>query len=97
MEDKECIWSGIDYALESPVKRLLRAIFSSVQAAQEIHSFFQDVSKTDIRIYAYTLCYINMNIVRLKMEDKKMQDDILLCREWIAQNKPVSPSTKKKI
>lgn len=42
VEDKECIWSGIDYALESPVKRLLRAIFSSVQAAQEIHSFFQD-------------------------------------------------------
>ncbi|XP_029155568.1 E3 SUMO-protein ligase RanBP2 [Nylanderia fulva] len=42
VEGKECIWSGIDYALEPPMKRILKAIFSSVQAAQEIHTFFED-------------------------------------------------------
>lgn len=55
VDGKECIWSGIDYALEPPVRRILRAIFSSMQAAQEMHTFFEDVSK-DTKIYAYALC-----------------------------------------
>jgi len=45
VEGKECIWSGIDYALDPPVRRVLRAVFSSVQAAQQMHTFFEDVSK----------------------------------------------------
>jgi len=56
VEGKECIWSGIDYALEPPVRRVLRAVFSSVQAAQEMHTFFEDVSKVQLRdscIYIY--------------------------------------------
>ncbi|KAL0127950.1 hypothetical protein PUN28_003304 [Cardiocondyla obscurior] len=42
VEGKECIWSGIDYALDPPVRRVLRAVFSSVQAAQQMHTFFED-------------------------------------------------------
>ncbi|XP_012522042.1 E3 SUMO-protein ligase RanBP2 [Monomorium pharaonis] len=42
VEGKECIWSGIDYALDPPTRRVLRAVFSSVQAAQEMHTFFED-------------------------------------------------------
>ncbi|EFN63981.1 E3 SUMO-protein ligase RanBP2 [Camponotus floridanus] len=42
VEGKECIWSGIDYALDPPVRRVLKAVFSSIQAAQEIHTFFED-------------------------------------------------------
>ncbi|XP_029672803.1 E3 SUMO-protein ligase RanBP2 [Formica exsecta] len=42
VEGKECIWSGIDFALEPPVRRVLKAIFSSAQAAQEMHTFFED-------------------------------------------------------
>lgn len=58
MEGKECIWSGIDYALEPPVRRGLKAVFSSIQAAQEIHTFFEDVSKLSLHenifiIYIY--------------------------------------------
>lgn len=52
MEGKECIWSGIDYALEPAVRRVLKAVFSSIQAAQEIHTFFEDVSKAS-RKYFY--------------------------------------------
>ncbi|KAL6255296.1 hypothetical protein P5V15_013636 [Pogonomyrmex californicus] len=42
VEDKECIWSGIDYALDPPMRRVLRAVFSSAEAAQEMHTFFED-------------------------------------------------------
>ncbi|XP_072764779.1 E3 SUMO-protein ligase RanBP2 [Anoplolepis gracilipes] len=42
VEGKECIWSGIDFALEPPARRVLKAAFSSVQAAQEMHTFFED-------------------------------------------------------
>ncbi|XP_011170959.2 E3 SUMO-protein ligase RanBP2 [Solenopsis invicta] len=42
VEGKECIWSGIDYALDPPMRRVLRAVFSSVQAAQQMHTFFED-------------------------------------------------------
>ncbi|XP_011864224.1 PREDICTED: E3 SUMO-protein ligase RanBP2-like [Vollenhovia emeryi] len=42
VEGKECIWSGVDYALDPPVRRVLRAVFSSVQAAQQMHTFFED-------------------------------------------------------
>ncbi|TGZ32049.1 E3 SUMO-protein ligase RanBP2 [Temnothorax longispinosus] len=42
VEGKECIWSGIDYALDPPGRRVLRAVFSSVQAAQQMHTFFED-------------------------------------------------------
>ncbi|XP_011144790.2 E3 SUMO-protein ligase RanBP2 [Harpegnathos saltator] len=42
VEGKECIWSGIDYALEPPVRRVLRAVFSSLQAAQEMQKFFEE-------------------------------------------------------
>jgi len=45
VEGKECIWSGIDYALDPPERRVLRAVFSSIQAAQQMHTFFEDVSK----------------------------------------------------
>lgn len=45
VDGKECIWSGIDYALNPPVRRVLRAVFSSVQAAQQMHTFFEDVSR----------------------------------------------------
>ncbi|XP_012218383.1 E3 SUMO-protein ligase RanBP2 [Linepithema humile] len=42
VEGKECIWSGIDYASEPPVRRVLRAVFSSIEAAQEMHTFYED-------------------------------------------------------
>ncbi|KYM98884.1 E3 SUMO-protein ligase RanBP2, partial [Cyphomyrmex costatus] len=42
VEGKECIWSGIDYALDPPERRVLKAAFSSVQAAQQMHTFFED-------------------------------------------------------
>ncbi|KYM79611.1 E3 SUMO-protein ligase RanBP2, partial [Atta colombica] len=42
VEGKECIWSGIDYALDPPERRVLRAVFSSIQAAQQMHTFFED-------------------------------------------------------
>lgn len=56
MEGKECIWSGIDYALEPAMRRVLRAVFSSVQAAQEMYGFFEEVSKAllkEIKIHLY--------------------------------------------
>ncbi|XP_014473686.1 PREDICTED: E3 SUMO-protein ligase RanBP2-like [Dinoponera quadriceps] len=42
VEGKECIWSGIDYALVPPVRRVLRAVLSSMQAAQEMQKFFEE-------------------------------------------------------
>lgn len=45
VKGEEIIWSGIDYALEPPVRRVLKAVFSSIQAAQEMFSFYEDVSK----------------------------------------------------
>ncbi|XP_053980788.1 E3 SUMO-protein ligase RanBP2-like [Hylaeus volcanicus] len=41
---QECVWTAIDRALKTPTKRTLKAIFSSVQAAQEMYDLFQDVS-----------------------------------------------------
>ncbi|XP_031847905.1 E3 SUMO-protein ligase RanBP2 [Nomia melanderi] len=41
VDGKECIWTAVDYALEPEAKRTLKAVFSSVQASQEMYKCFQ--------------------------------------------------------
>ncbi|XP_014235888.1 ranBP2-like and GRIP domain-containing protein 3 [Trichogramma pretiosum] len=51
--DKECIWEAIDYAIDPPTSRSLKAEFSSSNTAQEMYNVFLDgqdfASKADIR------------------------------------------------
>ncbi|KAJ8686803.1 hypothetical protein QAD02_022597 [Eretmocerus hayati] len=51
--DKQCSWSAIDYAVDPPVRRNLKAVFPSAQTAQEMYQTFQEgkdyASKADIR------------------------------------------------
>ncbi|XP_066584768.1 E3 SUMO-protein ligase RanBP2-like [Prorops nasuta] len=42
VNEKECIWTATDYALDPPVKRTLKAIFSSLQAAEEMYRCYEE-------------------------------------------------------
>ncbi|XP_014610617.1 PREDICTED: E3 SUMO-protein ligase RanBP2-like [Polistes canadensis] len=40
LNEKTCIWTAIDHALEPPASRILKAVFSSVQAAEQMHKIY---------------------------------------------------------
>ncbi|KAF7383629.1 hypothetical protein HZH66_012979 [Vespula vulgaris] len=40
LEGKKCIWTAIDHALEPPTSRTLKAVFSSSQAAEQMHKIY---------------------------------------------------------
>ncbi|KAI4490963.1 hypothetical protein M0802_010539 [Mischocyttarus mexicanus] len=40
LDDKTCIWTAIDHALEPPASRTLKAVFSSAQAAEQMHNVY---------------------------------------------------------
>ncbi|XP_076685558.1 E3 SUMO-protein ligase RanBP2 [Andrena cerasifolii] len=42
VDGKECVWTAIDYALKPVARRTLKAMFSSVQAAEQMYNKFQD-------------------------------------------------------
>lgn len=48
---KECMWTAYDYALNPPKRRLLKAVFSSHQGAEEMYMNFDDVSNFFLLYY----------------------------------------------
>ncbi|XP_014212224.1 E3 SUMO-protein ligase RanBP2 isoform X2 [Copidosoma floridanum] len=51
--DKECLWSATDYATSPPVRRTLKAVFSSTQTSHEMYKTYLEgkdcATKADIR------------------------------------------------
>jgi len=51
--DSECTWSATDYAIDPPIKRTIKAAFSSPQTSQEMYENFIEgkecAGKADIR------------------------------------------------
>ncbi|PSN43549.1 hypothetical protein C0J52_03693 [Blattella germanica] len=42
VKKRDCIWSGVDYAVDPPVQKTFKAVFSSEEAASEFEKIFQE-------------------------------------------------------
>lgn len=46
--DKDCLWSPIDYSTFAPVRRHFKAKFRSKHAAKKFQKLFEEVSKNNV-------------------------------------------------